>query len=333
MADKKKLSQAEKAVSVSKQKKSANKKYTKKSPGDSKKGKQQTVTESPIPLRFFTSVIFLGLFILFLVIALNPEGALITIFSALFMGFIGKAGFLVSIPVLLYLFLIHAFSGKKPVLIRSICLGVFVVLCGCVAHLWADPKYLSADLAVIPELYMGGASGATGGIICGSIAMLVKWLCGPTISYILFILGAVLTLLGGMQITVPGLIRAVQNRPRADWEVEDLTEKEEPAAVVVNTIAKKRIEYVEQKRQQKAMKAEANEVKLKESEDFIRDVEAEITTPVAVSKSKPVRVTADESAFIVPDVDEHVSSAEKPKRTSVKKTATAAPEIIPTEMP
>jgi hypothetical protein len=36
---------------------------------------------------------------------------------------------------------------------------------------------------------------------------------------------------------------------------------------------------------------------------------------------------------VVPEVDEHVSSAEKPKRTSVKKTATAAPEIIPTEMP
>ena len=250
MADKKKLSQAELAVSASKQKKTSSTKKSSKKTGKQNQTKQ--TTDSPIPVRFFTSVIFLGLFILFLVIALNPEGALITLFGSFFMGFIGKSGFLVSIPVLLYLFFIHAFSGKRPVMVRSICLGVFVLMCGCIAHLMANNQLLSEDLGVIVELFTDGADGSTGGILCGSLAMLVQWLCGPIMSYILFGLAGALTLLGGMDITIPSLIRAVQNRPRADWEVEDLTEKEEPAAVVVNTIAKKRIAYVEQKRQKKA---------------------------------------------------------------------------------
>ena len=67
------------------------------------------------------------------------------------------------------------------------------------------------------------------------------------ISYIILILAALLTLLAAFQITLPSIIRAIQNRPRADWE-DELVEKQEPAAVVVNHLATKRIAYVEQKR-------------------------------------------------------------------------------------
>ena len=36
-------------------------------------------------------------------------------------GIIGQIGFAISIPVLLYMFVIHAFSGTRPVKMRSIC--------------------------------------------------------------------------------------------------------------------------------------------------------------------------------------------------------------------
>ena len=331
MADKKKLSQAELAVSASKQKKTVSTKKSSKKSGKQDQTKQ--TTDSPIPVRFFTSVIFLGLFILFSVIALNPEGALITLFGSFFMGFVGKSGFLVSIPVLLYLFFIHAFSGKKPVLARSICLGVFVLMCGCIAHLMADHQMLSEDFGMISELFTGGGNGSTGGLLCGSVAMLVQWLCGPIMSYILFGLAGALTLLGGMDITIPSLIRAVQNRPRADWEVEDLTEKEEPAAVVVNTIAKKRIAYVEQKRQKQVMKAEAKLVKGEEAEDLIRQIDADTQAPVAVSKGRVVQATPDEGAFVVPEVEEREPVVEKTAKKPAKTKVTPVPEVIPTEMP
>ena len=115
MANKKKTTRAEKAVSATKQKQSAAKKNSN-GKNSSKSGKNTAAKETTgfsIPVRFVTAVICMGLFILFGVIALNPEGALVTIFGNLIMGLIGKAAFLVAIPVLLYLFFIQAFSGKK----------------------------------------------------------------------------------------------------------------------------------------------------------------------------------------------------------------------------
>ena len=339
MADKKQLSQAQKAASATKQKKSAgNKKSSgKKNQKDNQKPVQEPVAEPSIPVRFITAAVCLGLFVLFLVIALNPEGALITFFGSVLMGLIGKTAFLVAIPVLLYLFFIQAFSGKRSVLVRSISLIGFVLLCGCIGHLWSDLQPLPSDLSLIAELYFGGASGATGGILCGSVAMLVKWLCGPVISYIMFILGAVLALLGGMQITIPGIIQAIKNRPRADWELEDVDEPEEPAVKVVNTIAKKRIEYVEQKRQQKALRAAANEIKTEASDDFIRQVEADVHTPVAAA-GKAVVGTDDESEFLVPEVDEPAPATDEspdpvPVIPVTEKKPVPAPEVIPAEMP
>ena len=342
MADKKQLSQAQKAVSATKQKKTAAGKNSagKKTEQDGKKPVAEAVSEPAIPVRFITAVVCLGLFVLFLVIAFNPEGALITFLGDILMGLIGKTGFLVAIPVLLYLFYIQAFSGKRPVLGRSLSLIGFIFLCGCIAHLWADAMYLPADISILGELYLGGATGATGGVLCGSVAVIVKWLCGQVISYIIFILGAVLTLLGGMQITIPGIIRAVRNRPRADWELEEIDE-EEPAAKVVNTIAKKRIEYVEQKRHQRALKAEANVVNTDASDDLIRQIDADVQAPVAAAGSVVV-ATDDESDFLVPEVEDATpavtpkpevipAAAIAPKKASVK--AVPAAEPVPVEMP
>ena len=333
MADKKQLSQAQKAVSATKQKKTAAGKTSsgKKSQKEIKNPAPETA-EPSIPVRFVTSVICIGLFILFCVIALNPEGALITFFGSIIMGLVGKAAFLVAIPVLLYLFVIHAFSGKKPVRGRSLSLIGFVILCGCIAHLWADPQYLPEDLSVIAELYLGGAAGTTGGLICGAIAELITWLCGTVISYIIFIVAAVLTLLGGMQITVPGIIRAVRNRPRADWELEEI-EEEEPAARVVNTIAQKRIEYVEQKRQKQALKAEAKVVAESDSEAFIRQIESDVQAPVAAAGTVVVG-SDDESEFLVPEVDDVPIVEPKPEPAPIPDRKPApVTEVIPTQMP
>ena len=56
-----------------------------------------------------------------------------------------------------------------------------------------------------------------------------------------------------MQITIPSIIRAIANRPRPDWE-EDEDDFIEPAAIVVNHIANKKIEQKRQRREQ-AMQA------------------------------------------------------------------------------
>ena len=243
MAEKKHRSQAEKAASAKNKKTAVNKKSKKQ-----EIAKKEETKERVVPTRFVTSTVFIVLFVFLLAIYLSPGGVLNQLFESIILGLFGWVGFIVAIPALLYLFVIHAFSNKRPVRMRSICVAAFVLICGCMAHLAQDTSGLEPGLELIADLYIGGSNGSTGGVICGGIAMLFLWLCDEILSWILFVVGAVLTLLGAMQITVPSIIRAVKNRPRAEWEDEEYEPQPEPAAIVVNHIASKRIAYVEQRR-------------------------------------------------------------------------------------
>ena len=272
MADNKKKSQAEKAVSAAKGKKSAS--------AVSKQSKSSGKAESKeriVPIRFYSAAAFLGLFILLLVLSLNQEGALTGLVCKLIYGLIGVAGFIIAIPVMLYLFFIHAFSGKRPVKMRTICLIAFVLLCGCLHHLFSSPD-ISGGIAMIADLYEKG-NYSSGGVICGTIVIFLNYLLNPWITGILLVIGAVFALLGGMQITIPSIIRAVQNRPRADWEDEEPEERPEPAAIVVNHIANKRIEYVEQKRAKAKAAAAANPTKEERVAEMMRQID-DIDVPV-----------------------------------------------------
>ena len=281
MAVKKKKTQAEKAVSASSGKSKSN---------TTKENKQEKSTpkERSIPVRFYTSATFLGLFVLFLIISMNQEGALTGLICKLMYGLIGVAGFIISIPVLLYLFFIHAFSGKRPVKMRTICLIGFVLLCGCLHHLFSSPD-ISTGLAMFADLYEKG-SYSSGGVICGSVVVLLNYLLNPWITGIILVVAAVFLLLGGMQITVPSIIRAIQNRPRADWEDEELEEQPEPAAIVVNHIANKRIEYVENKRAKARAAAEMAETKEDRVSEMMRqigDIDVPVSAATASSSETP----------------------------------------------
>ena len=79
MAEQKRKTQAEKAASAAKMKKNAAKNTSATSKTSGKKIKQEAavpVKENQIPVRFITSCAFLGLFVLLLVLYLNPEGAI-----------------------------------------------------------------------------------------------------------------------------------------------------------------------------------------------------------------------------------------------------------------
>ena len=310
MAEQKSKSQAEKAASAKKQNKSD------KSSTDKKNGKstgKPNEEQFVVPVRLITSVICLALFILFLVIFLQPDGALVKLFQGFVLGLIGNVSFYVAIPALLYLFTIQAFSGKRPIVLRSICLICFVLICGCISQLGLSTNGLPTGFSMLISLYQGGADGTTAGLLCGGVALIFQWLCGKVISYIILILGALFTLLASFQITIPSIIRAVQNRPRADWE-DEVEEVPEPAAVVVNHLANKRIEYVENKRRQQAERAEMEAQFAEEEEeepiqpkrkisrkanDFMNQVDTDIEKPVAAAQ-KAVVENADVDLILEP---------------------------------
>ncbi len=316
MAEKKHMSQAEKAVSASR--KTSKKKKTgtvqKKNNTTKHKEPQAAATKQELPVRLITSIVFLCLFVLFLLAFFLPEGEIFEhILNPFIHGLIGRAGFIVSIPVLLYLFIVHAFSGERPVSMRSICLAVFVAICGSIMHHAISPENLPKGFAAIAELYKGGADGTTGGLLCGGIAIILDRICGPYLTWILLIVGGLITLLGGMQITLPSIVRAIQNRPRADWEDEEKQERQEPATVVVNHLANKRIKYMERHRQS------AETTTVSDAEEFEN---IEIKQPCDIRGAENRKADAIIKQ-IDSDVEEPVAAADEPVQIDHD------PEIIP----
>ena len=373
MAEKKAQSQAEKTVNEaskkkasgsaapSKSKTSSPKAAAKKSAKAEKKAKVKTEYDAPIPNSALIAMVSLGLFVLFLVIAINPDGALLKVIQSVLMGLVGQAGFYFSIPALLYLFMVHTFGRKTNVTMRSSCTLVFVFLCGCIYHLTVQTQGMASGFAVIVDLYQSGISGGSGGVVCGGVALLLRWACGNVMSYLILIVSAILFLLGAMQITIPSIIRAIINRPREEWD-EDEEEEEyiEPAAVVVNHITNKQLEYKRQRRQrmeeQRMLeraepaavslpepkparpapaapaepKAEANPAR---ANDFMNRVDEEIGAPVGAS-AEPVREKAPAQKKAAPAIPVFVQNEEPeeddfviPSRMPELDTTAPLPEI------
>ncbi|MBE7001314.1 MAG: DNA translocase FtsK [Ruminococcaceae bacterium] len=330
MSEQKYKSQADKAAAS---KKKAPKKQA---PKNAKKGNKVTVNSVPaerkIPVRFISSATLLGLFVLFLVVFFQPEGVVIQLVESVIHGLIGRAGFLVSIPALLYLFIIHAFSGGRPVKMRSFCIGAFVLICGCIAHLSLTAPDMPIGWDAIVDLYGSGIEGSSGGLVCGSIAMLFYWLFRDTFSYILLILGAIFTLLGGMQITLASIIHAIENRPRPNVDKKPV-ERQEPAAVVVNHIANKRIEHLEHKRERQKQQAAQAAQPQRETvpvthdnekvEDMFRQIDGDVDSHVTAANTFVPAPEEPEAPSKMPPFDKETALKEKQeaqvKRVKVEK--------------
>ena len=295
MADKKKSSRAERAVTDVKNKNpdagktSKAKKKPPKSP-IKKSAAEVNQAENPVSIHVVVALVSMALFVLFVFICTNQEGALLKVVESVVLGLIGRAGFYISIPASLYMFVIHTFRRKKAVKMRSFCVVAFVLLCGAFYHLIVQVPSFAENFELILDLYHSGEGGYSGGVLCGGFAMLLQWACGKPLSIFLTVVGAFFTLLGALQITIPSIFRAIANRPRDDWE-EDEDDYIEPAAIVVNHIANKQIEN---KRRKRELAQAAREQSLL-LEDPV--VEAPV---VKVPAEKPVKQTPKQTKQAAP---------------------------------
>ena len=128
MAQEKQKSQAQKTAASRQGKKTAA------SNKASKVKKNNPIPAEPefhFPVRLISSTVCIGAFLVFLFMFLTPEdGSWLRLLRYFVQGIIGEVGFYVSIPALLYLFVIQAFSAGKPIKMRTICLISFVIICG-----------------------------------------------------------------------------------------------------------------------------------------------------------------------------------------------------------
>ena len=311
MAVDKKKTSAQKATSSKQAKKTA---ASKKAAAKKVEASKETAPKTRLPARAVASIVSISLFVIFLLMSLFPKGDAVVGLLKLIYGLIGKTSFYIAIPALLYMFVIQAFSGKRPVMMRSICLIVFVLLCGCTSQLFMPAVTLPSGISAIGALYVGGNAGTTAGIICGGIGLFMQKLCYIPLSATIFIVAAILCLMAALQITIPSIVRAIQNRPRPEWEDEEIEERQEPATVVVNHIAKKHIEYVEQKRARKNEQMQIDidldepvvptkmpKRKLSpEASDMMRQIDMDVDTPVAAASNA---VTEDTNVDLILEAD------------------------------
>ena len=297
-----------------------------------------------IPIRILSAAIMGVLFLLFLVTWMedptpNTSGWFLGLFYNIVRGLFGQAAFYMAIPGFLLMFCIHAFSGKKPIIMRSICLGVFMICFGCFAHWW-NVYHLESELVLgsgfqwVKDLYKGGIEGTTGGFICGGLTELLLWIFNDILTVTALVLSGVLTFLASLRITIPSVVRAIQNRPRAQWEQP--REAQDPAAVAVNFIANKRIELLEKKRRKQEEEylelevvelpavaevavlppVKSRQKTMDRAEELMRQVDRQEPKPVEVHTPKNVQI--DDSIF------------SQPLQGTVKKNLT---EDLPRNMP
>ena len=352
MAAKKSGTQAQKAVSDARKKTSAGKKSTASS--SRKKATVKTEYENALPSSAVIALVSIALFILFLITAVKPDGVLLQWLRSLMLGLFGTVGFYLLIPGLLYIFCIHVFGRRTRTNMRLGCTLGFVLICGVFYHLTLAKVTLPSGIRVISELYTGGIKGTTGGVLCGGIGALLRLACGDAISYILLALGAVLTLLGAMQITLPSLIQAIRNRPRDEEEPEEeLPPEVDPATMVVNHLANRRIAYNRQRRQRLEIAQQpvvVDELVTEEPEET-QTPQAQ-TAPQTAPQQPPVRKErtsrpapksrAEEMMLQIGDINSPVAAAgERVRDVTEAPEAPVVPvapvvdlrETIPTQMP
>ena len=347
MAEKKNVSRAEKAVSDAKRKSNVTSSTGGKS-SEEKNSRKTTVVkiepkQSSLPGRVVVSIISLSLFLLFVFTCINPDGALLKVIQSFVMGFVGHAGFYFSIPALLYLFCINAFSRKAPVVFRNVCVITSSFICGCIYHLIVQNQGIAQGIAVLKDLYLGGIEGSTGGILCGGFAMLLRWAFGNVVSYVICALTAVIALLGCFQITIPGLIRAIAERPR--YMDEDEPEEKpyiEPAKIVVDHIANKQIEHKRKKRRQQQEQLPPPETVANVQQNPISAKTNKQSAPIPeevrkaqASSDSPSRGAAVLSTMEL-DIDTPISGATMVCRSSddpLVQTDSSSDESIPSSMP
>ena len=248
---KKSSSRAEKAVSSANKKSAAQKAAAEKKKNAKKIPEEK---ESVITHNGAVSLVTLCLFVLFLIIAIRPEGKVLLVMRSIVWGLIGKVGFYFSIPVLLFVSFIHTFGKKNALFSRTFSAVVFMLMCGSFYHLLVQTQGHAEGMAIIRDLYEGGSYGEGGGLICGGLMVFSDWAIGRLGSFVVTILIGAMAALGINRITIPGLVRAFKNRPRdTEWDDEEDEEFEEPeiepAVAVVNHIANKHIEHQRERRQ------------------------------------------------------------------------------------
>ena len=225
---------------------------TKKSkPKSNSKSKKKSDVKEP-SRRWIGALICLCLFFISLLACFGVKSIFTNVWAVLIKGLFGSTVLYVVPFSLFAMTAILSFHGNRPITVRLICAGMMVICIGALAHLMSE--FTSRwDAALLSALWKGGSQGLTGGVICGLVAMGLEACIAKIGAAIILAVVLIVCILYALNMTIPNIFHAIQNRPRLEKQEREEVEDEKPdaAAAIVNRVAQHRIDRIQQKREPK----------------------------------------------------------------------------------
>ena len=223
-------------------------------PNGSKKktpSKQQPLREPSVFSEFRKEVwggVCLILALLILLSGLDKNSAL----ARFFMGMVGQIG-LIILPLGLVLCAIALFfHGGKPVTMRVLCSLGFALLVSALAHLILGESKAVWGGEMFGVLYAEGAQHLSGGLLGGLLAMLFCLPGGVAVGWAVCIILLLVVLPAALNLTLTGLLRAV-NDHRDELRRKERPQRKEPAEVLVERAIQHR-EVRDERRQERELR-------------------------------------------------------------------------------
>ena len=222
-----------------------------------------------------------------------------------FMGMTGQIG-LVVLPIGLALCAIALiFHGERPVTMRVLCSIGFALLVSALAHLALNASQAEWGLDMFGVLYEEGVAHRSGGVLGGFLAMLFCLLGGKPVGWGICILLLLVTLPASLNLTLTGLLRAV-NKHRDELRRQNRAQRREPAEVLVE----RAIQHRQDREERREERRQEREHQRRRSRF---DFDLPVDDPAAERKPEPV-VTEPVPVQLPLSPTEPPKPARKPKR-------------------
>ncbi len=268
------------------------------------KAAERTVKAPAQSRRWIGVLICLGAFLISALSCLGVKSIFTNAWALVMRGLFGAAGFYIipfSLFVMAAILMLHR---GRSVRARIICAAMMVICIGALAHLMSGSD-LSWTKKLPAELWSSGIQGESGGFFCGVIAMALEACLSKIGAAIILAIALIICILYALNMTIPSIVKAIQNRPRLEPEEPEEPEQDR-AAAIVNHVAQRRIDRIQQKRAR---------------EKNIQDYDLPVDEPPEVQKPEK------ENKILSPDqlIEQH--RAEEKKRRS--EPVFQQPEPIP----
>ena len=184
---------------------------------------------------------------------LGIKGALLSLLISLFKGLIGPGLYILPFSFVMG-FLILLLHDGRPVALRVTCSMLLAVTIGALVQLVGGQDGAEWGLSMFEELWDGGLDGSCAGVVAGLLAQTLELIISRAGAVIVLFLALVLELITSLNMTVSGIITAIKNRPRVEYD-EPKREHPDPAEQIVNHMAQKHIERAENQAERRRAKA------------------------------------------------------------------------------